>query len=158
MPGQETERERDDRWFLRDFSKAPGYLFDDPTFYRLPLEAQGVFWSALLFSMRRSKIPGWFMDRTTGTPLRDDELVYELARSVDRIEPVRAALRELRKAERLSYSPREGWSIPRYADDFCTTAERKKVRDADAQRKRRQRQNERSAGRKVVPLQEGIAR
>src|SRR3990167_2762799 len=110
MPVQETER--DERWFLRDWCKAQGFMLDDSTFNRLPFDVQGVWWSLLLLSMRRSKIPGWFLDQGTGQPLRDDDIAYELARTVDRIDQVKAAMQALRKAEHLAYLPRDGWSIP----------------------------------------------
>lgn len=137
-----AERPSDDLprvWFLRDFAKADGTLFANSKFRALTFEEQGIWWSLLLYSMRESAIPGWFLDRETGRELRDEEIVYAVAGGLDRIDTVRQALQSLRRADWLRFSPREGWIIPGYADKYCTTAERKKVRDADAARQRRRR-------------------
>jgi hypothetical protein len=151
------DTERDERWFLRDFCKAPRFMLEDSTFHRLPFEVQGVWWALLLYSMTESKVPGWFLDRATGVPMRDDDIAYALAGSVDRIDQVKGALQTLRKAgdgEHLAFQPRDGWSIPRYADRFCTTPERRKVREADARRQRRRR--EKDQGGRVVHLDQGV--
>lgn len=150
MPrGDRKADELPDKWFLRDFCKAPASHFSDSTFRRLSFEQQGVWWSLLIYSMRESETPGWFLDKTTALPMRDDEIAYAVAGSVDRIDVVRSAMQALRKLgpeKWLHYVPGDGWSIPGYADRYCFTAEAKKIKDANNKRQRRKRERDRGAG------------
>ncbi|MDP9237390.1 MAG: hypothetical protein M3P30_08345 [Chloroflexota bacterium] len=135
-------------------------MLDDSTFQRLPFEVQGVWWALLLYSMTESKVPGWFLDRATGAPMSDNDIAYALAGSVERIDTVKSALQALRKAgdgSHLAHHSRDGWCIPGYADRFCTTGERRKVREADARRQRRRRDRDRDAEHTVGPLNQGIS-
>lgn len=158
MPrGDPKSDELPDKWFLRDFVKAPGIVFTDSTFKRLSFEQQGVWWSLLLYSMRESQTPGWFLDKTTGAPMRDEEIVYSVAGAVDRIDVVRGAMQALRKAgpdKWLQFMPGEGWSIPGYADRYCFTAEAKKIKDANNRRQRKKRDKDRVGAGQPTPLRE----
>jgi len=143
-------RKRDDstaelpkQWFLRDFAKAQSYLFTDSTFRRLSFETQGVWWALLLYSMRESAIPGWFLDKSTAAPMTEDEIVYAVAGSIDRLDAVRdgiAALKRCGPDKWLMFTPSDGFEIPKYAERYCLTVEAKKIRDANNVRQRRRRE------------------
>lgn len=135
-------------WFLRDWCRAQGFLFDDSRFYRLSFEQQGVWWSLLLFSMKKSRIPGWFIDQGTRHPLTDAEIAYAVARSVERIDDVRAAIAELRRAGWLDFTQRDGFSIAGYEEQFCTTKERRKI----AEQWRIEKKRQRTEGEDPLPL------
>lgn len=156
MPSRREEI--DEGAFLRDWCKAPVDLMDDDDFRRLSFEAQGVYLNLLLFSLRESQIPGYFLSKRTGVPMREDEIAYDLAGSVERIEVVKSAITQLKRAKVLLHSAADGLSIPEYEDRFSTSKERQKVRIANRIRQRRRRERERQAGSTVVHLREGAAR
>lgn len=151
MPTRVRE-EVDHTHFLRDWNKLPVAFVRRGDFARLPFDAQGVFVQLLAFSEEQSQIPGGFQDKISGVPMREDEIVYLVAGSVDRIEIVKTAIAQLKRVKLLNYVAGDGFSIPNF-EDFSTEKERKKIRDANKLRQRRKRQRDRDAT-AVVQLRE----
>lgn len=156
MPSPQRE-EIDHTHFLRDWNKLPVAFVRRGEFPRLSFEAQGVFVQLLAFSEDQSQIPGGFQDKATGVALREDELVYQVAGSVERLDAVKAALGALKRAKLVAYIPGDGYSIPNFDEMFSTEKERKKIRDANKIRQRRKRQRDAQSS-TVVPLRQEASR
>ena len=123
--------------FLREWMKAPSYLLDKPAFTRLSLWHQGVFWSAALYSLKNSKIPGWLLDRH-GEVLTDEEIAYGInARDAEMISMVRAALQALKEAKLMLWTRSGGWQFaPELYEDMLAANNVTAKRQADAMRAR----------------------
>lgn len=127
--------------YQRQWAKAWTTWLEDPKAHQLTWEQQGIWWSALLYSLKVSWPPGLFQTREH-EPLDTQAIAYALRAPQSLVDD---AFQMFRRLKLMTFDPNEGWAVVNW--DRWQHKALSETREAQRERKRLQRARERDAQR-----------